>query len=152
MVTSVVTTSGNTTCMDFSTNQWHGYVGGSTPYGLWVDGPLHPWRDANGTPTFISCHSEGYRFNVVYDWHNGNTWTNWNAGVHWNSPVTPMKGIMPTVTGSCPLSPAVPSLLPSLIMNSINRLPRLVGFRFQFQRLWVQYTLGQCNRLCALDQ
>ncbi len=34
MVTSVVTTSGNTTCMDFSTNQWHGYVGGNTPYGL----------------------------------------------------------------------------------------------------------------------
>ncbi len=92
MVTSVVTTSGNTTCMDFSTNQWHGYVGGNTPYGLWVDGPLHPWRDANGTPTFITGHSEGYRYNVLSDWHNGHTWTNWNAGRHWNSPRDTVEG------------------------------------------------------------
>ncbi len=92
MVTSVVTTSGNTTCMDFSTNQWHGYVGGNTPYGLWVDGPLHPWRDAKGTPTFITGHSEGYRYNVLSDWHNGHTWTNWNAGRHWNSPRDTVEG------------------------------------------------------------
>ncbi|KAA3519637.1 hypothetical protein GOZ90_01355 [Agrobacterium vitis] len=92
MVTSIVTTSANNTVMDFSTSGSHGYVGSSTPYGLWADGPIHPWRDANGTPTFITAHSEGYRFNVVSDWQNGATWTNWGQGMNWNSPRDTVEG------------------------------------------------------------
>lgn len=63
-----------TVVMDVRTNGNHGLLSdGGTAYGLWLDGPPHPYRDNLGNKYITLSHSENYRF-LVDDWNNGNTW------------------------------------------------------------------------------
>lgn len=60
--------------MDVRTNGNHGLLSDGTPYGLWLDGSPHPYRDGAGNKYLVMPHSENYRF-LVGNWSNGATWT-----------------------------------------------------------------------------
>ena len=62
------------TVMDVSPNGAHQVLSdGSTSYGLWVDGPPNPYKDASGYTYIPVPHSENYRFRVD-SWDNGAGW------------------------------------------------------------------------------
>jgi hypothetical protein len=72
-IPTVTTTSGWTTIMDVSSNGNHQSLSGGTSYGLWVDGPVYPWKGSDGVVRFTVCHSENFMF-TVNDWNNGAGW------------------------------------------------------------------------------
>lgn len=61
------------TVMDVSPNVNHQMLSDGTAYGLWIDGPPHPYRDAAGDTYILIPHSENYRFKVN-SWDNGAGW------------------------------------------------------------------------------
>jgi hypothetical protein len=69
----VATSSGFTTILDVSGNSNHQTLSGGTPYGLWVDGPLYPFKGSDGVTRFTVPHSENFMFTVP-DWNNGPGW------------------------------------------------------------------------------
>lgn len=57
--------------LDITNNPAHQYFGGG--YGLWIDGPPHPYKDHTGTTYLMVKHSENYRYRVP-NWNNSGTW------------------------------------------------------------------------------
>ncbi len=74
-VPAVQTTSAFTTIMDVSSNGNHTNLPGGHAYGLWVDGPVYPFKDTGdgGGHRFTVPHSENFMFTVP-DWNNGAGW------------------------------------------------------------------------------
>lgn len=69
----VSTTSGFSSIMDVSGNPAQQNLSDGTSYGLWVDGPIYPFRGSDGVVRFTVSCSENYMFSVG-DWNNGSTW------------------------------------------------------------------------------
>jgi hypothetical protein len=72
-IPAVTTTSGFTTIMDVSGNGNHQTLTGGVAYGLWVDGPIYPFKGSDGVHRFTVPHSENFMF-AVPDWNNGAGW------------------------------------------------------------------------------
>ncbi len=72
-IPSVATTSGFTTAIDVSGNANHQMLTGGLAYGLWVDGPIYPFKGSDGVQRFTVPHSENFMF-TVGDWNNGASW------------------------------------------------------------------------------
>jgi hypothetical protein len=68
-----VTVTAASLIMDISPNPAHQTVAGPSGYGLWLDGPPHPYRDGNGNVYLLLKHSENYRFQIP-SWGNPAGW------------------------------------------------------------------------------
>lgn len=73
-ISSISTASNFSSIKDVSGMSQHTFAGGR-PYGLWMDGPMIPWRETSpsGDVYIFASHSENWRFRVG-DWANGSSW------------------------------------------------------------------------------
>ena len=62
-----------TLMVDVQTNGNRQLINGIAAYGLWLDGSIHPYKDASGNTYVLLPHSESYRFQIG-NWNNGSTW------------------------------------------------------------------------------
>lgn len=72
-LTSISASASWNTIIDLAPNAKHQFLSDGTPYGLWIDGPLIPYKGGDGNNYGIVAHSENYRMRIP-SFTSGATW------------------------------------------------------------------------------